>query len=91
MADRRLAASDDGAAAAIINTHMAASVAALVWMLIERIKVGKSTAVGFATGAVAGLATITPAAGSVGPGGAVIIGVLAGVICFWLSGLSRGR
>ncbi len=85
-----LAASDDGAAAAIINTHMAASVAALVWMLIERIKVGKSTAVGFATGAIAGLATITPAAGSVGPGGAVIIGVLAGVVCFWFVGLIKG-
>ncbi len=85
-----LAASDDGAAAAIINTHMAASVAALVWMLIERIKVGKSTAVGFATGAVAGLATITPAAGSVGPGGAVIIGLLAGVVCFWFVGLIKG-
>ncbi len=85
-----LAASDDGAAAAIINTHMAASVAALVWMLIERIKVGKSTAVGFATGAVAGLATITPAAGSVGPGGAVIIGLVAGVMCFYAVGLVKG-
>ena len=85
-----LAASDDGAAAAIINTHMAASVAALVWMLIERIKVGKSTAVGFATGAVAGLATITPAAGSVGPGGAVIIGLLAGIMCFYAVGLVKG-
>ena len=86
-----LTASDDGAAAAIINTHMAASVAALVWMLIERIKVGKSTAVGFATGAVAGLATITPAAGSVGPGGAVIIGSLAGMVCFWFVGLIKGK
>jgi Amt family ammonium transporter len=85
-----LAASDDGAAAAIINTHMAASVAALVWMLIERIKVGKSTAVGFATGAVAGLATITPAAGSVGPGGAVIIGLMAGIVCFYMVGLVKG-
>lgn len=84
-----LAATDDGAAAAIINTHMAASVAALVWMLIERIKVGKSTAVGFATGAVAGLATITPAAGSVGPGGAVIMGLFAGFVCFYAVGLIK--
>lgn len=83
-------AANDAAASAIINTHVAASVAALVWLLIERIKVGKSTAVGFATGAVAGLATITPAAGTVGPGGAIIIGLLAAVVCFWFVGLIKG-
>jgi ammonium transporter, Amt family len=83
-------AANDSAASAIINTHVAASVAALVWMLIERIKVGKATAVGFATGAVAGLATITPAAGTVGPGGAVVIGLLAGLVCFWFVGLIKG-
>ncbi len=83
-------AANDAAASAIINTHVAASTAALVWLLIERIKVGKSTAVGFATGAVAGLATITPAAGTVGPGGAVIIGLLAGLVCFWFVGLIKG-
>lgn len=83
-------AANDAAASAIINTHVAASAAALVWMLIERIKVGKATAVGFATGAVAGLATITPAAGTVGPGGAVIIGLLAGLVCFWFVGLIKG-
>jgi ammonium transporter, Amt family len=83
-------AANDAAASAIINTHVAASVAALVWMLVERIKVGKATAVGFATGAVAGLATITPAAGTVGPGGAIIIGLLAGLVCFWFVGLIKG-
>ena len=83
-------AANDAAASAIINTHLAASVAALVWILVERIKVGKSTAIGFATGAVAGLATITPAAGTVGPGGAVIIGLLAGLVCFWFVGLIKG-
>jgi Amt family ammonium transporter len=83
-------AANDAAASAIINTHVAASVAALVWLLIERIKVGKSTAVGFATGAVAGLATITPAAGTVGPGGAIIIGLIAAVICFWFVGIIKG-
>ncbi len=83
-------AANDAAASAIINTHVAASMAALVWMLIERVKVGKSTAVGFATGAVAGLATITPAAGTVGPGGAIIIGLLAGLVCFWFVGLIKG-
>ncbi|MGL5838882.1 MAG: ammonium transporter [Sphingorhabdus sp.] len=84
-----LAANDEGAATAIIVTHLAASVAALVWMLLEKVKVGKATAVGFATGAIAGLATITPAAGSVGPMGAIILGVLAGLICFYAVGLVK--
>jgi Amt family ammonium transporter len=85
-----LTASDVGAGSAIIVTHISASVAALAWMLIERIKVGKSTAVGFATGAVAGLATITPAAGVVGPGGAMIIGLAAAIVCFFAVGLVKG-
>ncbi len=86
-----LAANDEGAATAIIVTHLAASVAACVWMLLERIKVGKTTAVGFATGAVAGLATITPASGSVGPIGAIILGILAGVVCFYAISLVKGK
>jgi ammonium transporter, Amt family len=86
-----LTASDDGAVSAIVVTHISASVAALVWMLIERIKVGKSTAVGFATGAVAGLATITPAAGVVGPGGAIVIGLLGSVTCFFAVGLVKNK
>lgn len=84
-----LAANDDGAATAIIVTHLAASVAACVWMLLERIIVGKATAIGFATGAVAGLATITPASGSVGPIGAIILGLLAGIVCFYAVGLVK--
>lgn len=76
-----LAASDD-AASAIINTHLAASVAALVWLLIERISVGKPTSVGFATGAIAGLATVTPAAGLISPGAAIIFGTLAALVCY---------
>lgn len=76
-----LTASDD-AAAAIINTHLGASVAALVWLLIERISVGKPTSVGFATGAIAGLATITPAAGFVSPGGAIILGAIGAAVCY---------
>jgi Amt family ammonium transporter len=86
-----LAANDEGAATAIIVTHLAASVAACVWMVMERIKVGKATAVGFATGAVAGLATITPASGSVGPIGAIVLGLLAGLICFYAVNLVKGR
>ncbi|WP_108810374.1 ammonium transporter [Sphingorhabdus sp. Alg231-15] len=83
-----LTATDD-ASSAIINTHIAASMAALVWILIERIKVGKSTAVGVATGAIAGLATITPAAGFVGPGASIIIGGVAGLVCFFAVGLVK--
>ena len=76
-----LAANDD-AAAAIINTHAAACAAAIVWLLIERLTVGKPTSVGFATGAVAGLATITPAAGFVSPGAAMLIGTIAAGVCY---------
>lgn len=76
-----LAANDD-AAMAIINTHVAACVAALMWILIERIKVGKATSIGFATGAIAGLATVTPAAGYVSPGGAILLGLAAALVCF---------
>ncbi len=85
-----LAANDD-AASAIINTHLGASMAALVWLLIERIKVGKATSVGFATGAIAGLATITPAAGFVSPGAAVIIGSLGALACFPMIQLVKKR
>ncbi len=76
-----LAASGD-AASAIINTHAAAATAALVWILIEYFMVGKPTSVGFATGAIAGLATVTPAAGFIAPGAAILFGALAAVICY---------
>jgi Amt family ammonium transporter len=75
-------AANDDAASAIINTHAGASAAAMAWLLIERFMVGKSTAIGFATGAVAGLATVTPAAGMVSPGGALILGVVAACVCY---------
>lgn len=81
----------DEAAGAIINTHIAACVAALAWLLIEKIKVGKPTSVGFATGAVAGLATITPAAGFVAPWAAMVIGALAALVCFPVIQLIKGR
>ncbi len=76
-----LSASDD-AATAIMNTHLAACAAALGWIVIEKLKIGKATSVGIVTGAVAGLATITPAANNVGPLGAIILGLLAGGVCF---------
>jgi len=76
-----LAANDD-AASAIINTHAAASAAALAWILLERFLVGKATSVGFATGAIAGLATVTPAAGFISPGAAILFGIIAAGVCY---------
>lgn len=79
------------AARAMIVTHTSAATASLVWMLIEWISFRKPTLVGIATGMVAGLATITPAAGSVGPVGALIIGALAAIICYYAVNLIRGK
>ena len=75
-------AGDGAAADAIINTHLAASAAAMAWLLIERFAVGKPTSVGFATGAEAGLATVTPAAGFISPGAAILFGLAAASICY---------
>jgi Amt family ammonium transporter len=75
-------AATDDASSAILNTHAAASAAALMWILIERFAVGKPTSVGFATGAIAGLATVTPAAGFISPGAAILFGIAAAVICY---------
>ena len=76
-----LAANGD-AAMAIIVTHISASMGAFTWMAIEWKRFGKPSALGAVTGMVAGLGTITPASGFVGPGGALIIGLLAGMVCF---------
>ena len=76
-------AADGLAGMAMLVTHISAATGALTWMAIEWIKGGKPTIVGIATGMVAGLATITPAAGSVGPEGALLIGLMAGSICFY--------
>ena len=76
-----LAANGD-AAMAIAVTHISAAAGALVWMSAEWIRFGKPSVLGAVTGMVAGLATITPASGYVGPAGALIIGIAAGVVCF---------
>ena len=76
-------AADGSAGMAMLVTHISAAVGALTWMGIEWIKSGKATMVGIATGMVAGLATITPASGTVGPAGALFIGLLAGSVCFY--------
>jgi Amt family ammonium transporter len=67
----------------MLVTHISAAVGALTWMGIEWMKSGKATIVGISTGMVAGLATITPASGTVGPAGAMLIGLLAGSVCFY--------
>lgn len=71
------------AAMAILVTHLAASMGAMTWAAIEWIKFGKPSALGIVTGMVAGLGTITPASGYVGPGGALVIGLLGGIVCFY--------
>ena len=84
-------AADGAAGMAITVTHVSAAVAALTWMFIEWIKHGKPTIVGAATGAIAGLATITPASGFVGPIGALILGFLAGLICYKMCGIIKNQ
>ena len=71
------------AALAFINTHLATAAAALSWMFVEWMVRGKPTMLGAASGAVAGLVAITPACGFVGPMGAIVIGLIAGVLCLW--------
>ena len=77
--------SNGGAAMAITATHISASAAALTWMTIEWVKHGKPSALGLATGAIAGLAAVTPASGFIGPTGGLIIGVASGAVCFLAS------
>jgi Amt family ammonium transporter len=67
---------------AMLVTHMAAAVASLTWMVIEWQRFGKPSLVGTVTGTIAGLATITPASGFVGPLGAIVIGIVSGSLCY---------
>lgn len=80
-----------GAGMTMLVTHIAAATASLTWMVIERIKTGKSGLVGIVTGMVAGLATITPASGHVGPMGALILGFLAGAVCYFACGIIKDK
>lgn len=83
-----LAANGD-AGMAMAVTHISAATASLVWLTIEWLKFGKPSLVGIVTGMVAGLATITPASGFVGPMGALIIGVAGGVVCYYAVSLVK--
>ncbi|MFW5416728.1 ammonium transporter [Nocardiopsis sp. CNT-189] len=74
-------AADASAALALVNTQVATAAATGAWMLVERLRYGKVTALGFASGAIAGLVAITPAAADVTPVGAIALGLLAGGVC----------
>ena len=75
-------AANENAALALVNTHLAAGAAAFSWAIVEWLKLGKPTALGVASGLVAGLVVITPAAGFVGPTSAVIMGLTVGPVCY---------
>ncbi|MBU0665118.1 MAG: ammonium transporter [Proteobacteria bacterium] len=76
-------AANEVAATAFVATHLAGMAGMLMWVVMERFVMGNATTLGAASGAIAGLATITPAAGFVGPNAAIVIGLLAGVVCFF--------
>ena len=76
-------AADGVAGMAMAVTHIATATAALTWMIVEWFSHGKPSALGIATGAVAGLVAITPASGTVGPAGALAIGFASGALCYW--------
>ncbi|OFW98304.1 MAG: hypothetical protein A3D94_04740 [Alphaproteobacteria bacterium RIFCSPHIGHO2_12_FULL_66_14] len=84
-------ASGELAGSAMLNTHIAAATAALVWMAVEWASRGKPSVLGILTGAIAGLGTITPAAGYVQPWAALLIGVAAGAVCYWASVVLKTR
>jgi len=73
----------ESAAMAMLVTHLSAACGSLAWMAMEWIRHGKPSVLGIVTGMVAGLGTITPASGSVGPAGAVVIGLSAGMVCYF--------
>lgn len=84
-------AANGDAAMAMTATHISAAMGSLAWMTMEWIKYGKPSVLGIVTGMVAGLGTITPASGFVGPAGALVIGLLAGVICFYATNLIKQK
>ena len=85
-----LAANGD-AGMAMLVTHISAAAGSLAWMTMEWIRFGKPSVLGIVTGMVAGLGTITPASGYVGPGGALIIGISAGVVCYFATQAIKQR
>lgn len=84
-------AADGTAAMALFVTHLSASTATIVWMLIEWVKLGKPSVLGAATGSIAGLAAITPASGFVGPMGALAIGATSAALCYVFATMIKQR
>ena len=84
-------AANGDAGMAMLVTHLSAATASLVWMFIEWRKTGKPGLVGIVTGTIAGLATITPASGAVGPMGAIVIGACAGLVCYFACGFVKEK
>ncbi|MEP4146514.1 MAG: ammonium transporter [Halioglobus sp.] len=84
-------AADNSAAMAMLVTHLSASAGSLAWMAMEWIRHGKPSVLGIVTGMVAGLGTITPASGSVGPAAAVVIGLTAGVVCYFATNWIKNK
>ncbi|MDP5065545.1 MAG: ammonium transporter [Haliea sp.] len=84
-------AADSSAAMAMLVTHLSAACGSLAWMTMEWMRHGKPSVLGIVTGMVAGLGTITPAAGSVGPAAAVVIGLTAGVVCYFATITLKNR
>lgn len=76
---------------AMLTTHIAATAGALVWMGVEWVRYGRPTLLGIATGLIAGLGIVSPVAGFVGPFGALLLGIVAGTVCFFaIGGIKRG-
>ena len=84
-------AANQSAAMALLVTHLSASTASLVWLVIEWKRFGKPSLVGLVTGTIAGLATITPASGTVGPMGGIALGLLGGIVCYLAVELVKNR
>ncbi len=84
-------AANGSAGMAMLVTQISAATASLVWMAIEWAKYGRPTLVGTITGTIAGLATITPASGYVGPVGGLVIGAAAGTVCFYMVNVIKAR
>ncbi len=82
-------AANGNAAMAMLVTHSSAATATLTWMCIDWYKNGKPGLIGIITGMVAGLATVTPASGYIGPMGGIILGLLSGFICYWFVGFIK--
>ncbi|HNI64135.1 MAG TPA: ammonium transporter [Pseudomonadales bacterium] len=84
-------AADGNAGMAMLATHISAATGALAWMLMEWVKHGKPSMLGLVTGMVAGLGTVTPASGYIGPGGALLIGFVAGIVCYYMTQLLKQK